>query len=185
MRLTLRNTAGTLLFVGAAQFLVAMIVAEALYPGYSVSGNWISDLGVGPTAALFNSSVSLFGILAVVGSYFLFRASKDHLLPALLALSGLGAMGVGIFPETTGMPHIAAATLAFIFGALAAIAAYRIERPPLSYFSVILGISSLTAMVLLHFQSYLGIGFGGMERMIVYPILLWTVGFGGYLMSKN
>ena len=185
MKFTPRNAAGAFLFVGAAQFLVAMVVAEALYPGYSISGNWISDLGVGPTAALFNSSVSIFGILAVVGSYFLFRTSKDRLLPALLALSGLGAVGVGMFPETTGMPHIAAATLAFIFGALAAIAAYRVEGPPLSYFSVILGIFSLIAMVLMCTHSYLGIGFGGMERIVVYPILLWAVGFGGYLMSKN
>jgi hypothetical protein len=28
----------------------------------------------------------------------------------------------------------------------------------------------------------LGLGVGGMERMIVYPILMWGAGFGGYLM---
>jgi len=33
---------------------------------------------------------------------------------------------------------------------------------------------------------YLSLGPGGMERMIVYPVLLWVIGFSGYLMSlKN
>jgi len=31
--------------VAAAQFLMGMLFAEALYPGYSISGNYISDLG--------------------------------------------------------------------------------------------------------------------------------------------
>jgi hypothetical protein len=28
---------------------------------------------------------------------------------------------------------------------------------------------------------YVGLGVGGMERMIVYPILIWMIGFGGFL----
>ncbi len=37
---------GTLLLVGATQFILLSIVAEAVYPGYSTSANYISDLGV-------------------------------------------------------------------------------------------------------------------------------------------
>ena len=33
-----RKVAGALLFVGAAQFVVGMMLAEAGYPGYSISG---------------------------------------------------------------------------------------------------------------------------------------------------
>jgi hypothetical protein len=39
------KVAGALIFVGSAQFIVALTVAEALYPGYSISQNYISDLG--------------------------------------------------------------------------------------------------------------------------------------------
>jgi len=35
-----RKFAGSLLFVGGIQFLVAMIIAEALHPGYSISSNY-------------------------------------------------------------------------------------------------------------------------------------------------
>ena len=53
--------AGTLIFVGTAQFILFATVAEALYPDYSISNNYISDLGVGPSAPLFNSSVLVLG----------------------------------------------------------------------------------------------------------------------------
>ena len=41
-----KTIAGALLFVGGLQFTLGMIVAEAVYPNYSVSRNYISDLGV-------------------------------------------------------------------------------------------------------------------------------------------
>jgi len=40
--------------------MVGMMMAEALYSGYSARDNYISDLGVGPSALVFNSSVFLF-----------------------------------------------------------------------------------------------------------------------------
>jgi hypothetical protein len=30
----------------------------------------------------------------------------------------------------------------------------------------------------------LGLGAGGMERMIIYPIIIWGLAFGGYLMAQ-
>ncbi len=36
---------GTLFFVAGAQFIIGMIISEALYPGYSTPLNTISDLG--------------------------------------------------------------------------------------------------------------------------------------------
>jgi hypothetical protein len=32
---------------------------------------------------------------------------------------------------------------------------------------------------------FLGIGPGGMERMIVYPAIIWLVGFSGYLIALS
>jgi hypothetical protein len=30
-----------------------------------------------------------------------------------------------------------------------------------------------------------GIGFGGMERLVAYPIILWALGLGGFLLSTR
>jgi len=175
------KVAGALLFVGTVQFILGFVVAEVLFPNYNVSKNFISDLGVGPTSLIFNSSVILFGLSLVISAYFIQRAFDSRLISALFTLAGLGAMGVGFFPETTGMMHVISAFTAFSFGGLSAIVSYKIQKPPLSYFSVLLGVLSLVALTIYGSGTFLGLGKGGMERMIVYPTLLWAVGFGGHL----
>ncbi len=185
MGMNSKKIAGTLLFVGTAQFLFMMILAEMLYPGYSVANNFISDLGVGATAPIFNSSIILFGVMLVLAGFFIRRGYKDEYYPEVVALSGVGALGVGLFPETTGDIHLSFAFIAFFFGAIAAIMAYKLEKIPLRYISIILGIISLAALVLGSvFGIDLGLGRGGMERMIVYPILVWGIAFGGQLMAE-
>ncbi len=189
-----RRAAGVLLFTGAALFITGMHMAEYLYPGYSVSGNYISDLGATcratcivyqPSAVIFNSSVILFGLLILISAYLIWREFNNSIIAALFCLSGLGAAGVGLFPETAGFLHVIVSFITFFFGALATIAASRIVKAPFSYFSVLMGIASLTALVLYGLDIYLGLGQGGMERMIAYPVLLWAIGFGGYMMSSQ
>jgi hypothetical membrane protein len=187
-----RRVAGALLFIGAVQFLIGMHLAEFLYPGYSVSGNYISDLGATcrttcviyqPTAIIFNTSVILFGILVVVSSYFIWREFHIYLIPILFGMSGIGAVGVGLFPETAGVVHLIVSFITFFFGGLAVIATCKLAKAPFSYFSV-LGIMSLIALALYILEIFLGLGPGGMERMIAYPLLLWVIGLGGYFMSS-
>jgi len=188
-----RKVAGALILVGGSQFVVGMLLAEALYPGYSISQNYISDLGVGPSALIFNSSVFLLGLMVVVSAYFVHSSFRSRLATGLLVLAGLGAMGVGVFTENSPAMHEIVSDIAFIFGGLLPIAAYRLVRKPFSYLSVAMGVLSLSAMVLLSAQYslglgeqyYLGLGPGGMERMIAYPILLWEVAFGGHLMASS
>lgn len=190
-----KKKAGAAFFIGGAQFAVFMIVAEAVYPNYNVSENYISDLGVwGQTSAvIFNPSIILSGLLTLGGAFFTQKAFRKRGFTAAIALSGLGALLVGFFPENTvlvsGVPvvHSIAALIAFIFGPVAAIASYRVTTLPFKYFSVILGAGSLVALFLFlaTFSSdFLGLGAGGMERMIVYPSLLWTICFGGYMMAS-
>ncbi|TET26547.1 MAG: DUF998 domain-containing protein [Candidatus Bathyarchaeum sp.] len=177
--------AGLLLGIGSVLCVLGIITAEALYPGYSTSENYISDLGVGPSALIFNSSVFLLGVLAVSGVYFIQKAFSFKFFSVLAAIAGIGAMGVGLFPEDAGMIHVVFSLLTFLFAGISAIASYRLEKPPLSYLSIILGTMSLAALVLFASGIYLGLGKGGMERMIAYPALLWMVGFSGHLMSDN
>jgi hypothetical membrane protein len=183
MNFTYSKVAGGLLFVGGVQFVVGMFVAEALYPEYSISQNFISDLGVGSAAFIFNSSVILLGLMVIVSAYFIERAFRTHMVAVLFGLSGAGAIGVGVFPENFELIHLGVSFVAFLFGGLSAIAAYKLEKTPLSHFSVIMGVISLSALALFLTETFLGLGQGGMERMIVYPILLWVTGFGGYLMG--
>jgi hypothetical membrane protein len=193
--------AGTLFFIAATQFILCLIIAEALYPGYSVSSNYISDLGVGPSAIVFNLSVFLLGLLILAGTYLQRRSPNFKTLNILLLLMAIGAMGVGIFTKNFTLAHGAVSSAAFFFAGLSAIASFKILPKPLSYISIILGAMTLTALALFSagiiasgsmtstvaYDSsfYLGLGPGGMERMIVYPALMWLAGFGGHLITKQ
>jgi hypothetical membrane protein len=180
-----RKVAGSLLFIGGVVCFLGIIIAETLYPGYSTSQNYISDLGVGPSALIFNSSVFLLGVLAVLGAYFVQRAFNFRLFSILAAIAGIGATGVGLFTEDAGMIHGVFSLIVFLFAGLSAITSYKLQKPPLSYFSIILGTLSLFALVLFGSGVYLDLGKGGMERVIAYPVLLWTVSFGSYLISYS
>jgi len=195
------RVAGVLFLVASAQFILGLVVAEALYPGYSVAGNYVSDLGVGPSSLVFNSSVFLFGLLSLVGAYFLPRTVDFRSLTVLLVLMSIGAMGVGIFTSgVSTMIHGAVSLMAFGFGALAAIVSFRVSRLPLSAMSVMLGLMTLAALALFAAglvttgsltrsepppasEFFLGIGPGGMERMIIYPALIWLILFSGHLIT--
>ena len=173
---------GILLF-GAAQFLLCLIAAEALYPGYSTAANAISDLGVGATAPLFNLSVIIFGAASAAAAYLL-RGKLGKLPAACMAIAGIGAMGVGVFPETLGLPHFVSALAAFLFGAIAALISSRKAPAPLSHMFALLGIVSLCALVLEIAGITLGLGHGGMERMIAYPIIIWEIAFAASLVCN-
>jgi hypothetical membrane protein len=179
-----RRVAGTLFFIGGSQFAVGMMVAEAAYPGYSISRNAISDLGVGPTALIFNSSIILFGVMMLASAYFIQRAFSKPAVTSILILTAIGVTGVGIFPENVPLIHEIVSLTAFLSGGIFAIVAYRILKPPLSYFSVVMGLITLLALALFAARQFLGLGLGGMERMIAYPILLLAIGFGGYLIGS-
>ena len=185
MKFAAGKVAGVLFFVAVSQFVIGLVVAEARYPGYSISANYISDLGVGPSAMIFNSSVFLMGLLILIGAYFFQRAFNFKLLTVLLVLTAIGAMGVGVFTENSGSVHAIVSLIAFLFGGLSSIASYRLVKRPLSVIAVILGLMALGALGLYGAQIYLGLGVGGMERMIVYPLLMWGAGFGGYLLANH
>ena len=185
MKYAAGKVAGALFFIAASQFVIGMMLAEARYPGYSISANYISDLGVGPSAIIFNSSVFLLGFLILVGVYFIHRALNFKLLTLFLILTAIGAMGVGVFTEHYGSIHPVVSLIAFLFGGLSSIASYRWLKRPFSVIAVILGLMTLGALGLYAAQVYLGLGAGGMERMIVYPNLMWGIGFGGYLLADS
>lgn len=195
------KAAGVLFFIAVTQFTLGLTIAEALYPGYSVHDNYISDLGVGPSSIIFNSSVFLLGLLSLVATYFLRHSPNFRTVNMLLLLMAIGAMGVGVFTKDFTLAHGAVSSMAFFFGGLSAIASFKVLKKPLSLISIVLGAMTLGALAL--FSSgmvasgsvtsteahdsifYLGLGPSGMERMIVYPLLIWLAGFAGHLVTKR
>ena len=144
---------------------------------------------MGPSALVFNSSVFLFGLLVVVAASLIWRGVGTgvgaKIIAVLFFIAGIGVMGVGVFTEDAGAIHGAVSMIAFTFGGLSAIASYKLEKTPLNYISIIMGLIAITAMVLFMTQNFLGLGKGGMERIIAYPIVLWAIGFGGHLIGTE
>lgn len=161
------------LFIGALQFFLGMVIAEALYPGFSPSNNYISDLGMigSPVATLFNTSAILFGILTVAGAYGF--SKKDKLISAMLLISGLGFLGVAIFPGDNALAHLIVAVIGLASGGLTILFSYRLKNLVLKHVSIPLGLLSLIALVLLLADKTMSIGIGGMERLALYPFIIW------------
>lgn len=183
-----------MLFACSVQFGIALVIAEVLYPDYDMSRTLISDLGATcnpsctvfqPSSKIFNGSLVVFGLLILFGAYFTMKEFDCKSLVAVLLLSGVGVAGAGLFTETTLAIRLVFSFMAFVFSALAAILSSKVLNSPLRYFSLVLGLVALVAIALFVSGVYFGLGHGGMEKMIVYPVLLWYVGFGGHLMATK
>lgn len=188
--------AGLLFFLAGSIILMGIITAETFYPEkytYTTSDSMISDLGATeppnsiitqPSATIFNFSMMIVGILILLGAYFLFMALNDKIAAILIGLLGLGALGVGVFPGNVNPQHPLFALTTFISGGLSAIYSYRLINSPFKYLSVLFGITGLfflfTASIFIPIM-----GGGGVERWVAYPIVLWLIGFGGYLMGLS
>ncbi|MCI4355803.1 MAG: DUF998 domain-containing protein [Thermoplasmata archaeon] len=187
---------GAVLVLGTLQFVAAMIVVQLKFPGYSVTGNSISDLGgsMSPWATVFNVSVRVLGILGLLGTV-LFRSAfssktTTHIGIAALLAADLGAVGVGVFPEGSTWPfasiHSLVTLIAFLGAGVAlvflSLAMSRDTRwQGLRFYTFLSGVVTLVALALFARGISLGIGPGGLERIIVAPILLWTVVIGIHL----
>lgn len=186
--------AGFVFMCGAIIFLFGIMVAEFTFENYSVSQNMISDLGANQdlSATIFNSSIIIFGISALYAANIFRRLFKEHIFSLLIFLAGIGAIVVGIFNvKTILIIHYSGALMSFILGAVAIVYSTKIiYKPPLSYLWIILGTLSLLNIALL-FVSWplnnncFGLGLGSVERLIVYPIIIWAIATGSYLVATN
>jgi hypothetical membrane protein len=178
-----RQKAGLLLFAGGAQFMLGLLFAETLYPNYSIALNYISDLGTGPdpSRTIFTASIIIFGLFGVAAAALMIRSKIDRVVPYLLLISALGAIGVGLINENHPPFHTIMATLAFGGGGLVALFSYRLVNKKLGYLSYVLGILTLLALVLMASKIYLGMGVGGMERLVFFPAITWLLGLGAIL----
>src|SRR6266702_2689527 len=162
------KASGLLLFIGSVQFLLGLVLAEEVYPDYRVTQT-ISGLGrPGPSAIVFNSSLFLEGMLVLVAAYFLHKAYHRIPVTVFFALGGLGAMGGALFPEDVYNVHLAISIVSFFAAGLTPFVTLPLQGSPFRYLSISLGPP-----------------YGAVERIVAYPTLLWVIGFGSQLMSRN
>jgi len=200
------------LIVGSLQFIVGMAITQVGYgSSYSLTQNYISDLGAvncgwftasGPLGGgthyacspwhdVFNVSIIVLGLLIILAALLIrtaFPARRSRTIGlAILALSGIGAIGVGLSPEDVNITvHSLSAFLAFAGSGFALIvlgfAMFRDTRwDGFRAYTVISGLVVLVALILFATKNYAGLGVGGMERLIVAPVLLWALVVGIHL----
>jgi hypothetical membrane protein len=187
-----RTLAGVCFFALAAQFMTVIMLAAAMVPGYDFRAAAISDLGVFPeTALLFNVSLVAAGVLNLAGGYFFYCSHGKRWLLAIFSLAGVGAIGAGLFTLDTGGLHGLSALLAFVFFNVQALGSATRLGGVMRALAVIAGVLGLLFVVLMalgdggNTAAFGPIGHGGTERMIVYPVMLWLVAFGGYMLGEG
>ena len=193
---------GPLIYVLCVQYLLIQIIAAAAWPGgYSWRLNYISDLGntlcgsyggryvCSPDHALVNASFIMLGLTMAVGSLFIyqeFRKNRGSLLAfSLMAAAGAGTILVGLFPENTvpfmhGLGAVFGLLVSNLAQMILAISLTRV-RPSFRVYTFASALISVIAFVLFTAHTYLGIGVGGMERLVSYPQTLWLTLFGLYM----
>lgn len=188
------RSSGALFFTAGCVVLMGIITAEALYPlTYTTAGNEISDLGgtkppgglvLQPSATIFNLTMMATGLLVLLGAV-VGRRQIGRATGLAITLLGASILGVGIFPGNTGTPHALLAMGAFFSGGIAAVLSAHSVTPPLRYVLALLGSINLLALasyfVLGEANPLWVLGVGGAERWVAYPVVLWLLGYGGYL----
>jgi hypothetical membrane protein len=191
--------------VAGIQYFAAQLLT-ALYwsPPYSISRDTISDLGntacgawngryvCSPLHDLMNGSFIVLGITVILGSVLTARHfAKGRVAAAgftAMAASGLGIVMVGLFPENSvPVLHGLGTAIPFILGnaALAALA-LSLEMPvPLRAYSLLSGIIALLGLAAYATSHYLGLGEGGIERVVAYPQTACLAVIGCYLVAKK
>lgn len=186
--------AGFIAFMG-------IITAEVLYPNYSTRQE-ISDLGSTvppnpiihqPSATIFNSTMLITGALVLVSAYFVYRALDRRGFPLALAIFGFGAFAVGVFPGNVTPWHGLFALLTFFSGGVTVVLSSRVISRPFSFLCGLFGGISLLVLISVFFYGLVVggpsplefLGSGGIERWVAYPLILWLLAFGGYLLGST
>ena len=194
-----RSMAGLLLLIAGSAVLLGIMTAEVLYPAdYNAHRNTVSDLGAmrpenivrQPSAAIFNTTMIVAGALIAVAAVLLYRSRAGLLASLPVAGLGIGMIGVGFFPGNTVMAvHQLVSLVTFLSGGVAALTTARLSSRALRPVHLLLG---GVALAFLLGYTFLGgmpvfdrLGEGGVERWIVYPVVLWTVVLGAGLASSR
>ncbi|MDG6905555.1 MAG: DUF998 domain-containing protein [Nitrososphaerota archaeon] len=187
---------GVLYIIAVFQFFIFELVAETLYPGYSVANNYISDLGATcvnppstascivhqPSATIFDTTLLFLGLLLLVGTHFVYYGTRKKPYFIVTAVADIAILLVGVFPENTGWIHGGISVILFLFIGISLILAWTIVKGGVfRYLTVAFGVLTLY----FNFFSVSALGNGGSERLLVLSILCGVLSLGGYLTGQD
>ena len=198
---TLTKVGALALIIGSIQFVAAQIVEGALLTwGYTPVNSAISDLGNwnldGNYAYIFNVSIVILGICVFLSLPMIWteiprvRGRRRGLV--FLAIAGIGAIIVGLYPEETlqfgrHLYHAVGAGLAFLGAGLALVSFSRgfprsPRWKPLALPTLIGGLVDLVALVAFLIGPTDGTHWV-FERIIVAPVLIWAPLVGYWVLT--
>ena len=197
---------------GPVQYLIAQLVAQAAWrTPYSWMVNPLSDLGAihcqrtgsgyplpryvcSPLHGVMNASVIALGVLLAGGvlltapcwgSGVAFRSAR-----ILLIAAAAGSVMVGLVPEDVNLSlHLLGAFLGIAVGNCGFLLAGLVRRTsPLGSLRPVtlpLSILAMAATMLLFTGGIPADGFGGVERLAVFPLRCWMVIVGIFLLRES
>lgn len=197
---------------GPVQYLIAQLVVQAAWrTSYSWMVNPLSDLGAihcqtmgsgypppryvcSPLHGVMNASVIVLGVLLAGGV--LLTAScwgggvASRSVRILLLAAAAGSVLVGLVPEDVNLSlHLLGAFLGIAAGNCGFLLAGLITRSsPLGRLRPVtlpLGILAMAATVLLFTGGIPAGGFGGVERLAVFPLRCWMAIVGIFLLRET
>lgn len=177
---------GTGFAAGGILIMLAIAASQAVYPTFSTRNDAISTLGgAGTATALFwNSAMVVTGLLWIYSTYRLFHKTNILYWAVPFYLAGVGFIVVGLSPwNVSPLPHTIGAQMVFFFGAISCLLAWRLTKGSMGRISLVSGVLSILAYSGGTYGLDSLFGSGGVERLLYYPILLWEIAFGGYLIS--
>jgi len=189
-----RAQQGLLLLVIAVLFLAIIWLSALIAPEGLLRDNNLSSFGVLPeTAALFNIGLVCVGLLDFVAARLWRRRNSGRLMPVVFAIAGAGAIAAGVVnvnlekhvhAVVSGAGFLGHVSMPFLLGARSSSLAIRL----LSYLAGLASIAFLLTWVvgMAGFtNAFDTFGKGGTQVLTLLPVILWTFGFGGYLMASR
>jgi hypothetical membrane protein len=125
------------------------------------------------------------GVLLFLGVY---KTSKiANISFACLGLTGLLTALIGFFPENQfSLVHYLIAAIGLTIFNFSVLIAYWIsELPgPWRWYSLVMGVIGLSALIMLGLNYATPIGAGGLERVADYTPDIWVLSFGTYILLR-
>jgi hypothetical membrane protein len=139
-----------------------------------------------------NASFVVLGLAMIGGSLLVCRYMPTTKFQAVgfmsIAIGGVGAVMVGIFPENT-IPalHGIGAALPFLIGNVGLlILGFSLGGPvALRIYTVLSGSVALIFLAFYASSHFVGLGEGAIERVVAYPQTVWLIVLGIYVIASK
>jgi len=202
-------TVGALCWLSSAQFFIAQIcVALAWTTPFSLLRNFISDLGntrcgvfssetnlyvCSPRHAWMNASFIVLGLTILAGGILTHESRRPGVARQLgrvfMVLAGAGGVLVGCFAENENLLlHSLGAVTYFSFANLGLLmlgCSARGSVARIEVLTVVAGLIGIVGSGLFFSGHYLGLGIGGTERLVVYPLPFVLTLTGGSMLLRD